>query len=88
VLPADAGSFQTTLPTQSRAAADALVTLKRAVGRIAAEMVSPSPPGIPRILPGQRVTRAQVQYLEAQCRVGMFAMDPSDISLKTLRVVA
>ena len=45
-------------------------------------------PGIPRVVPGQEVTAAQVRYLEAGLRVGLFAMDPSDMTLRTIRVVA
>jgi arginine decarboxylase len=52
------------------------VPLKKAAGRVAAEMVSPYPPGIPRIVPGERITEANVRYLEAGLRAGLFAMDP------------
>jgi arginine decarboxylase len=52
------------------------VPLKKAVGRIAAEMISPYPPGIPRVVPGERITESQVLYLEAGLRIGLFAMDP------------
>lgn len=51
-------------------------------------MVSPYPPSIPRIIPGEQITQTQVQYLEAGLRIGLFAMDPSDMSLRILRVVA
>jgi len=63
------------------------VPLKKAAGRVAAEMVSPYPPGIPRVLPGEEITAAQVKYLEGGLRAGLFAMDPSDMTLKTVRVV-
>jgi arginine/lysine/ornithine decarboxylase len=64
------------------------VPLRKATGRVAAEMVSPYPPGIPRVLPGERITAAHVQYFEAGLRAGFFVMDPSDMTLRTLRVVA
>ncbi|MFV1919669.1 hypothetical protein VPH46_09635 [Sphingomonas sp. MJ1 (PH-R8)] len=44
-------------------------------GRIAAEMVSPYPLGIPRVLPGERITQAQVKYLEISMALGT---SPSD----------
>jgi lysine decarboxylase len=50
-------------------------------------MVSPYPPDIPRVLPGERITAAHVQYFEAGLRAGFFVLDPSDMSLRTLRVV-
>jgi lysine decarboxylase len=59
-----------------------------AAGRIAAEMISPYPPGIPRVIPGQRMTPAQVEYLEISMELGTFAYDASDMELSTVRVVA
>jgi lysine decarboxylase len=64
------------------------VPLSDAVGRIAAEMVSPYPPGIPRILPGELITQAQVTYTEISTDLGTFPYDPSDQELRTVRVVA
>jgi arginine decarboxylase len=58
-----------------------------AAGRIAAEMVSPYPPGIPRVLPGERITPVHVKYSQMGLDLGFFVMDPSDMSLATLRVV-
>jgi len=63
------------------------IPIDQAVGRIAAEMVSPYPPGVPRILPGEIISHAQVQYFKVGMRAGFFPLDPSDASLKTLRVV-
>lgn len=56
--------------------------------RIAAEMVSPYPPGIPRIIPGQRITPKQIDYLTISAELGAFALDASDLNLESLRVVA
>ena len=64
------------------------VRLTEAKGRIAAEMVSPYPPGIPRILPGERITQAQLTYIELSMNLGTFTYDPSDMDLHTIRVVA
>jgi arginine/lysine/ornithine decarboxylase len=63
------------------------VPLDRLAGRIAAEMVSFYPPGIPRIVPGQRVTKSQAEYLQIGMEYGAFPFDASDIDLKTVRVV-
>jgi arginine decarboxylase len=40
------------------------VSLNDAAGEIIAEMVSPYPPGIPRLIPGERVTPAIIEYLK------------------------
>ena len=58
------------------------------VGRIAAEMISPYPPGVPAILPGERFTEAVVDYLRAGKAAGMTIPDASDPELETFRVVA
>ncbi|MEV6843552.1 aminotransferase class I/II-fold pyridoxal phosphate-dependent enzyme [Actinoplanes sp. NPDC051411] len=57
------------------------------VGRISAEMISPYPPGVPAILPGERFDAAVVDYLRAGLAAGMTLPDASDPSLKTFRVV-
>jgi arginine decarboxylase len=57
------------------------------VGRICAEMVSPYPPGVPTILPGERFNEAVVTYLRAGKAAGMPIPDASDPELNTFRVV-
>jgi arginine decarboxylase len=57
------------------------------VGRIAAEMVSPYPPGVPTVLPGERFNDAAVTYLRAGKAAGMTIPDAADPELKTFRVV-
>jgi arginine decarboxylase len=74
-------------PTKAFFSATKKVTLTEAEGEIIAEMVSPYPPGIPRLLPGERITPAIIEYLEKGREAGMFALDPSDQKLKKLRVV-
>ncbi len=64
------------------------VPLSGAVGRVAAEMVSPYPPGIPRIVPGELISQAQVTYMEISMSLGTFPYDATDLNLRTLRVVA
>jgi arginine/lysine/ornithine decarboxylase len=64
------------------------VPLNAAAGRIAAEMISPYPPGIPRVLPGELISEAQVRYLEISMQLGTFPYDASDQDLQTVRVVA
>jgi hypothetical protein len=57
-------------------------------GEIAAEMLSPYPPGIPVVAPGERITRAIIDYLRIGKSAGMLIPDATDPSLATLRVVA
>ena len=64
------------------------VPIAEAVGRVVAEMVSPYPPGVPVLAPGEIVSREAVDYLTSGVRAGMLIPDAADSSLETLRVVA
>jgi arginine/lysine/ornithine decarboxylase len=63
------------------------VKAKDAVGRIAAEQITPYPPGIPVIVPGERINQGVVDYLLSGRDAGMTLPDPADPSLKTIRVM-
>jgi arginine/lysine/ornithine decarboxylase len=56
-------------------------------GWISAEMISPYPPGVPAILPGERFNPEVVDYLRAGLAAGMTLPDAADPTLKTFRVV-
>jgi arginine decarboxylase len=64
------------------------VRYEDAAGRIAAEIIAPAPPGVPRLMPGQRISDAHVAWLLANREAGMFVLDPADPSDKRVRVVA
>ncbi|SNX56180.1 lysine decarboxylase [Streptomyces sp. TLI_55] len=63
------------------------VPVKKAAGRIAAEMITPYPPGIPAVLPGERLTEPVLRYLRTGKAAGMNLPDPSDPELETIRVL-
>jgi arginine decarboxylase len=64
------------------------VPVADAVGRIAAEMATPYPPGVPVLAPGERISQEAVDYLTTGVQAGMLVPDAADSSLQTLRVVA
>jgi arginine/lysine/ornithine decarboxylase len=64
------------------------VPLDDAVGRIIAEKVTPYPPGIPVLIPGERVHEAHVEYLRAIVDLGVNITDVASSELETVRVVA
>jgi lysine decarboxylase len=64
------------------------VPAERAAGRIAAEQITPYPPGIPAMVPGERINDAVVAYLRSGLAAGMNLPDPADPALETIRVVA
>ncbi|MFF9215352.1 aminotransferase class I/II-fold pyridoxal phosphate-dependent enzyme [Streptomyces viridosporus] len=64
------------------------VPVSEAAGRVAAEMITPYPPGIPAVLPGERLTEPVLRYLRTGLAGGMNLPDPTDPELETFRVVA
>jgi hypothetical protein len=64
------------------------VPVAEAVGRVVAEMVSPYPPGVPVLAPGERISQEAVDYLTTGVAAGMLIPDAADPEMKTLRVVA
>lgn len=64
------------------------VASEDAAGRIAAEIIAPAPPGVPRLVPGQRIGVEHVAWLTANRHLGMFLLDPTDPSERTIRCVA
>ena len=64
-----------------------VIPTEEADGRIAAEQVTPYPPGIPVILPGERINRNVIEYLRTGVEAGMVLPDPADPSMQTIRVV-
>lgn len=63
------------------------VPLAEAVGRICGEIISPYPPGIPILIPGEEVTQRALDYLLLVHRAGGFINGPEDVRLETLKVV-
>ncbi|UXY32149.1 aminotransferase class I/II-fold pyridoxal phosphate-dependent enzyme [Streptomyces sp. HUAS TT20] len=86
--PADLRMNQVRLPRDAYFAPHAEVPVTEACGRIAAEMITPYPPGIPVVLPGERLTEPVLEYLTTGVTAGMFLPDAADQQLNTVRVVA
>ncbi|MEU6969419.1 ornithine decarboxylase [Kitasatospora aureofaciens] len=62
------------------------VPIEKAAGRIAAEMLTPYPPGIPAALPGERLNEDVVEYLRTGHAGGMLVPDSADPELCSVRV--
>jgi lysine decarboxylase len=50
-------------------------------------MITPYPPGIPAVLPGERLTEPVLRYLRTGRDSGMNLPDATDSELETIRVV-
>jgi arginine decarboxylase len=58
-----------------------------AVGRIAAESLAAYPPGIPNVLPGERLTAETLHYVRRALEAGGSLRGASDRELRTIRAV-
>lgn len=56
-----------------------------AEGRVAAQMLTPYPPGIPAVLPGERLNKAVIDYLRSGVEAGMMIPETGDLT--TISVV-
>jgi arginine decarboxylase len=62
------------------------VPLSLATGRVAADAITPYPPGIPLVMPGERLTRDVVDLLQALLAAGN-PISASDPGLDVVKVV-
>ncbi|MCS7257348.1 MAG: hypothetical protein NZ562_12075 [Thermomicrobium sp.] len=85
--PIVAGAPQVLTPREAFFAPAERVPLACAAGRIAAEPITPYPPGIPVVAPGEAVRPEVVEFLRAGIAAGMRFNGASDPTLATIRVV-
>ncbi|MDQ3572599.1 MAG: aminotransferase class V-fold PLP-dependent enzyme, partial [Actinomycetota bacterium] len=62
------------------------VSFAAAEGRIAAESLAAYPPGIPNVLPGERLTRETLEFIAETVGHGGYLRGASDRTLETIRV--
>lgn len=86
--PAELRAEQAMTPCEAFYAAGEMVSIDKAPGRVAAEFVTPYPPGIPLFVPGERITDQLVDYLKTGAAEGIYVEGCVDDSLASLRVVA
>ncbi len=65
-----------------------VVAIDDAEGRVSSEAIAGYPPGIPALLPGERVTREAIDYLHELVSAGARLHGASDPDLRSLFVVA
>ena len=63
-----------------------VIPFDAAAGRVAAEGLAAYPPGIPNVLPGERLTAATLDYIHESVAHGGYVRGGSDRGLQTLRV--
>jgi len=73
-------------PREAFLGAQEVVTLDSAAGRVAAESLAAYPPGVPNVLPGERLTGDTLAYIQEILEHGGTLRGASDRSLRTARV--
>jgi arginine decarboxylase len=76
------------LPRDAFFAQTETVKFNQAAGRVSAELVTPYPPGIPAVAPGEVYTEENIAYLQEFVEAGGFVEGASDPTVQQLRVVA
>jgi arginine decarboxylase len=64
------------------------VPVAQAIGRVSCEAIAGYPPGVPTLLPGERITAEVVDYLRRITEAGARLHGAADPSFATLRVLA
>lgn len=63
------------------------VPFDESAGKVIAEFIMIYPPGIPVLLPGERITEANIQYIREHMRVGLPVKGPEDPEIRMIRVI-
>ena len=74
-------------PREAFLAPQDVVPIAEAAERIAAESLAAYPPGIPNVLPGERLTGETLTYIRATIAHGGLVRGATDRTLRTIRVV-
>jgi arginine decarboxylase len=74
-------------PRDAFLGAQEVVAFEQAESRIAAESLAAYPPGVPNVLPGERLTGPTLDYIADSLAHGGLVRGASDRSLRTVRVV-
>ena len=75
-------------PREAFLCAQEVIEFDAAEGRVAAESLAAYPPGVPNVLPGERLTRPTLDYIADSVAHGGLVRGASDRTLRTIRVVA
>ena len=74
-------------PRDAFLGAQEAVPFTEAAGRIAAESLAAYPPGVPNVLPGERLTAPTIEYIQRTLHLGGALRGAADRELRTIRVV-
>ena len=64
-----------------------IVPIEKADGHVIAEFVMIYPPGIPILLPGEVISKENIEYIKQNIDAGLPVQGPEDESIQTLKVI-
>ena len=74
-------------PREAFIASSEEIPVEKAAGRICAELITPYPPGIPIICPGEVITKEIIDYIRLEIQTGGHIQGLADSLFSTVRVV-
>ena len=74
-------------PREAFLGAGVAVPVEHAIGRVSCESIAGYPPGVPALLPGERVTAEVVEYLRELTTAGARLHGAADPTFATVRVL-
>ncbi|WP_036485319.1 aminotransferase class I/II-fold pyridoxal phosphate-dependent enzyme [Myxosarcina sp. GI1] len=74
-------------PREAFFAESKAVPIEQASDRICTELICPYPPGIPLLMPGEKITIRTIDYLQQIASLGGMITGLSDPTLKTIKVI-
>lgn len=78
---------QVVTPREAFLADHVEIPFSKSAGKVCAEVVTPYPPGIPIVCPGERITQEIIEYLRLELKAGVHMQGPADTKLRTIRVL-
>jgi arginine decarboxylase len=80
-------SVMAVTPREACLGAAEIVATEDATGRISCESIAPYPPGIPALLPGERISTATAEHLRELADAGARLHAASDPGFRTINVL-
>lgn len=75
-------------PRQAYFTANQTIPIETSINQISAELICPYPPGIPVIMPGERITSEKIAILQQTLNYGGIITGATDPSLQTIQAIA
>jgi len=78
---------QVATPREAFLADHVEIPFEDSAGAICAEVVTPYPPGIPILCPGEKITHDIIEYVRLELEAGVHMQGPADPKLRRIRVL-